>query len=88
MAWYKTLQTVQAYRKLFLNEHGQLKPEAKTVLDDLYKQAAFFRDDVIDPQRLAFLEGGRYFVRHIVKKLKIKQLEIDRHLKKEIYEDE
>lgn len=36
----KLLRKNQAYRRLFLGDDGQLKPDAKTVLEDLAKFAA------------------------------------------------
>ncbi len=56
-----------AYRKLFLTENGALKPEAETVLNDLYDFTRFFKSVPPEPQSLALVEGGRQVVRHILK---------------------
>lgn len=77
---------VRAYRKLFLDEAGRLKPEAEAVLDDLHDFARFFKDVPLDPSALAITEGGRQVVRHILKNIGATSQELARHLKGEIYD--
>jgi len=89
MDWnLKKLRTKRAYRVLFLDEHQQLRPEAVAVLDDLYRQARFFKDAPAEPLNLAALEGRRQVVRHIVKQINITEKEIKRQVKQGVYEDE
>lgn len=78
---------VRAYRKLFLDETGRLKPEAETVLDDLHDFARFFKDAPPEPSALALTEGGRRVVRHILKNLGAASGETARHIKGEIYDE-
>jgi hypothetical protein len=84
---YKRLESLrrrkEAYRRLFLDEHGQLKPESRRVLDDLYAFSRFFQDASLEPQVLAALEGRRQTVRHLVKCLKVTDSELSRLLERE-----
>lgn len=65
---FNRIKAVRAYKKVFLNEEGQLLPEARVVLNDLYRFARFFQDVPADPQALALAEGARSVVRHILKR--------------------
>ncbi len=85
---FRRFARVRAYRKLFLDDYGRLKPEAETVLDDLHDFARFFKDAPPDPQALALTEGGRRVVRHLLKNIGATSTELARHLKGEIYHDE
>lgn len=60
----------KAYRAMFLNEAGGLRPHAKIVLLDMMEVARFFtnRPTPLDPLALAVMEGGREVVRHILRK--------------------
>lgn len=78
---------VRAYRRLFLDEHGQLKLEAEIVLDDLYQFARFFKNVPAEPQALAVVEGSRGTVRHILKRLKLTDQETKRQIKGDIYDE-
>ena len=84
----KRSRTVNAYRRLFLDEHGQLKPEAQTVLDDLFSFARFFKTVPAEPQALAVVEGSRQVLRHILKRVKITDSEMKRQMKGELYDNE
>lgn len=58
-----------AYKRLFLNEQGGVKPDAQTILDDLYFATYFFRPSlhaVTEPMSLAALEGSREIVKRIL----------------------
>lgn len=65
---FDRIKVVRAYKKIFLNEEGQLSPEARVVLNDLYRFARFFQNVPADPQALAVVEGSRQVVRHILKR--------------------
>lgn len=80
-AYFKKSKKCAAYRRLFLSETGRLKPEAETVLDDLYDFARFYKNAPLDAQSLAVVEGGRQVVRHIVKFIGCTEQEIKRHMK-------
>lgn len=69
-----------AYRRLFFNEGGALKPEAETVLADLLEFTRFYKNSPADPQALAVAEGGRQVVRHILKCTKNTRQELERQL--------
>jgi hypothetical protein len=56
----------EAYRRLFLNEAGGLKPDARIALEDLISFACFFKDRG-DISTLPLVEGSRSVVRHILK---------------------
>ena len=86
--FFRRINRVKAYRKLFLNEFGQLKPEAEAVLNDLYDFARFFHDAPPEPSALALTEGGRRVVRHILKNIGTTSTELARHIKDEVYHDE
>lgn len=85
---FRRIGRVRAYRRLFLDEGGRLKPEAEAVLDDLHEFARFFRDAPPDPAALALTEGGRRVVRHILKNIGATSRELARHIKGELYHDE
>lgn len=78
---------VKAYRRLFLDEHGQLRPDAEIVLDDLFQFARFFKSVPADPQALAVVEGSRETVRHILKRIKVTEPESKRQIKGEFYDE-
>ena len=84
----KALKTRRAYRALLLDEHGQLKPEAQTVLEDLYGYTRMFEDSPPDPQALAMVEGGRRAVRRILKQTKALDAELKRQVHQGVYDDE
>jgi hypothetical protein len=56
----------EAYQRLFLNDAGGLKPDARIVLEDLISFACFFKDRG-DISTLPLVEGSRSVVRHILK---------------------
>lgn len=62
------IKAARAYKNVFLNKEGQLSPEARVVLNDLYRFARFFQNAPADPQALAVVEGARSVVRHILKR--------------------
>lgn len=76
-----------AYRRLFLDENGQLRADAETVLDDLFQFARFFKSGSADPQALAVVEGSRQTVRHILKRIKITETESKRQIKGAFYDE-
>ncbi len=80
-AYFRKSRRLAAYRKLFLTESGALKPEAETVLADLYDFARFFKNVPVDAQSLAVAEGGRQVVRHILGCARATDLELKRQLK-------
>lgn len=68
----------RAYRKLLLDENGQLKPEARTVLADLVgpqNAAIGCAVPVLDHDYLCQLEGQRRIVLHIFGRLKVSEAE-------------
>lgn len=73
----------RAYRKLLLDSDGNLKPEARAVLEDLMRKAQMGLASLeLDPQTLARREGMRFIVLHIFGSLKmpeakLRQLEND-----------
>ncbi len=86
--YLKKLSRKRAYRRLFLNEDGQLRPEALTVLEDLYNHTRLFKNVSADPQALAVVEGGRQVVRHIIKQVNIEDSEMKRRIKQGVFEGE
>ena len=80
-AFYGKSRKIAAYKKLFLTCTGQLKPEAETVLNDLFDFTRFFKNVPADPQSLAVVEGGRQVVRHILKSTRTTEQELKRQLK-------
>lgn len=58
----------RAYRRLFLDDGGRLRPEAEAVLNDLMDFARFFKSVPPEPAALAVVEGSRQVVRHILKR--------------------
>lgn len=78
---------VNAYRRLFLDEHGQLKADAAIVLDDLFQFARFFKSVPLEPQALAAVEGSRQVLRHILKRTRITDQEAKRQIKGDIYDE-
>ncbi len=76
----RRLNRVRAYRRLFLDDNGRLKPEAEAVLSDLYDFTRFYKTGPADPQALAVLEGGRQVVRHILKQTRATSQELSRQL--------
>lgn len=72
------LRLNRAYRRLFFDQAGQLKPEAREVLTDLVEQAGIgqaVRD--LDPAVLAMFEGRRRMVLHIFGRFRLPQGRID-----------
>jgi hypothetical protein len=59
-------ETFEAYHRLFLNEAGGLKPDARTVLADLMNFSRFFKDGG-DVGALPLVEGSRSTVRYILR---------------------
>jgi hypothetical protein len=60
----------EAYRRLFTDEAGALRPSAIIVLDDLLEFALFFKDQKtisLEPCALAALEGSRSVVRRVLR---------------------
>lgn len=56
----------RAYRRLFFDEQGQLKPDARIVLEDLVDMAGIGKGQrELDPQVLAMAEGQRRAVLHL-----------------------
>lgn len=80
-AYFRKSKKCAAYRRLFLTERGQLKPEAETVLEDLYDFVRFYKNVPADPQALAVVEGGRQVVRHIIGRVGATDLELKRQMK-------
>ncbi len=66
----RLLKTLRAYRELFLDETGNLKPAAKTVLADLWNEAGMFRDMPPDAMTLALYEGKKQLINHIHRRTK------------------
>ena len=86
MDMFRKLSARRAYRRLFLDEHGQLKPEALTVLEDLYDHARLFKNVPLD--YLPVAEGGREVVRHILKRINLRDQETTRQIKQGVYDNE
>ena len=65
----KIRETAKAYRRLFLNEAGGLKPDAIIVLEDMMSFACFFVDKPMSGlDQLALVEGARSMVRSVLRK--------------------
>lgn len=62
-------RVARAYRLLFFDENGELKPEALTVIDDLCDNAKMFEAAPLELLQVA--EGGRQMVRHILNRLRV-----------------
>lgn len=84
----KYRRTSAAYKKLFLNEEGQLRPEGEIVLKDLFGFTRFYKNVPPDPQALAVAEGGRQVVRHILKRTGASEQELNRQIKSTVLGDE
>lgn len=84
----KFKRTSSAYKKLFLDEQGQIKPEAETVLKDLFGFTRFYKSIPADPQALAVAEGGRQVVRHILKRTGSTEQELNRHINSTVLGDD
>lgn len=72
------LGLTRAYRKLFFDDTGALKPESRAVLDDLVEISGIGmgqRD--LDPQALALGEGMRRVVLHIFGRFRLPQRQLD-----------
>ena len=83
------MKTKRAYRALFLDEHGQLKPDAITVLDDLYSFCCMSRPaSSVEPQMLAAVEGSRKVVLHVLKQIKQLSAEQSRRIHQGVYDNE
>jgi hypothetical protein len=82
----KRRRTVRAYRSIFM-DGGRLKPEAETVLVDLAEFARLFKKVPPDPLALAVAEGGREVLRHILERLKIKDEELARQMRRAASEE-
>lgn len=72
----RELDTSRAYRELFLEEDGQIKPAAQTVLRDLEKECGWMvkalptaKDGHIDPLRVAADMEKRRIFSHIKERL-------------------
>jgi len=59
-------ETLDAYRRLFINEAGGLKPDGRRVLVDLMNFSCFFKDRG-DLDSLPLVEGSRSTVRYILR---------------------
>jgi len=59
-------ETKEAYGRLFMNEAGGLKPDARRVLVDLMNFSCFFKDRG-DIESLPLVEGSRSTVRYILR---------------------
>ena len=81
----RKIRAKRAYRRLFLDEAGQLRPEALTVLEDLYHHTRLFRDVPGDPVQLAIIEGSRQVVRHILKQVNVVDQEMKRQIKQGVF---
>lgn len=61
----------EAYRRLFLDEFGVLKPHARIVLEDLMRASNFFDDPKAGQgsfsDALIILEGSRSIVRRLLR---------------------
>lgn len=62
--WGKIFRKQRAYKKIFLNESGDLNEESKVVLADLKKfcradSSTIMGQGKIDPMAMAILEGRR-----------------------------
>ncbi len=66
----RLLKTLRAYRELFLDETGNLKPAAKIVLRDLWDEAGLFKDMPPDAMTLALYEGKKQIINHIHRRAK------------------
>ncbi len=66
----KILKTLRAYRELFLDGTGNLKPAAKTVLADLGSEAGMFKNMPPDAMTLALYEGKKQLINHIRRRTK------------------
>ncbi len=55
-------KTELAYKGMFLNPDGQLKPEAELVLEDLSKFAQWFSDDIPNEELPMARQVGRHDV--------------------------
>lgn len=79
----RTLGLHRAYRKLLLDENGELRPEARTVLIDLAERSGLTHaSPELDGQVLAMREGQRRVVLHMLGQLrlpekKVQQIERD-----------
>lgn len=84
----KYKRVTAAYKKMFLDEFGQLKPEAEAVLVDLHQFARFYKNVSVDPQALAVVEGGRQVVRHILKRTGTTDQEMRRQINSAVLGDD
>ncbi len=66
----RLLKTLRAYRELFLDETGSLRPAAKTVLADLWSEAGMLRNMPPDAMTLALYEGKKQIINHIHRRTK------------------
>lgn len=70
------LEVARAYRSLFLDDSGQIKPDANIVLRDLEKECGWMvkampttKDGSIDPLRIAADQEKRRIYAHIKERL-------------------
>lgn len=84
--WQKRRRAALAYRALFMAE-GRLKAEAETVLSDLCEFVRLFKRVSPDPLALAVAEGGREVLRHILERLKMKDEELARQVRRALDEE-
>lgn len=85
--WQKRRRAAAAYRTLFL-ENGRLSPEAEIVLADLAEFVRLFKKVTPDPLALAVAEGGREVLRHVLERLKIKDEELARQMRRALESDD
>lgn len=78
--------STRAYRELFFDADGLLRPAAKLVIEDLIDRADLHRASVdLTPQALAEMEGRRRMVMHIFGKFRLPEQrlrELERQLTK------
>lgn len=68
----------RAYRTLFFDAEGRLRPEARTVIADIIDKADLHRASLdLDPQALAELEGRRRMAMHIFGRFNVPQSQLD-----------
>ena len=85
---FKYRRVVGAYKKMFLDGEGRLKPEARLVLDDLYDFSRLMKNVAPEPLTLALVEGSRSTVRHILSRAGTTAEEMARKTKEQISGDD
>jgi len=84
----KLARDQRLYRKLFLDEHESLRPEAEAVLDDLMTFSWFGAAAPNDFGAMARAEGRREMMRHILDMVNVMDKVKKRQLIKGVYGDE